>query len=102
MKAGFQTSPEKVYPVSYFAPAYLKMRYPDLCKVYIIGREGFIKEARDAGLEVVSGIDHDHLTLKDEHDFDKMYVDDEIKAVLIGEDSLFNFYKLSFASVCIQ
>jgi phosphoglycolate phosphatase len=99
---GFDTSLDYVYSASYFVPAFIKYKYPEINKVYVLGREGIIEEAKELGLNVVGGVDHDDKMVSTEADFDQMPVDADIKAVLVGEDMKFNFYKLGFSSICIQ
>jgi len=99
---GYKTTVEHVYSASYFAPAYIKWKYPEIEKIYVVGRQGFIEEANNVGLKVVGGVEHDEKSVLHEEDFAKMPVDKDIKGVLVGEDMRFNFYKLGFASVCIQ
>lgn len=98
---GIDVKPELIFNSSIISMSFLKSHYSNIKKIYIIGEENLQKDARSYGFEVVSGDDHHDKKLKDEEEFRKMPIDN-VDAVLVGFDPRFNYYQLSYASVCIQ
>jgi len=100
-KFGFEADIDHVYPSPYLACHAIKWRYPTVKRVYVIGMEGLAEEARDAGFEVVSSIEHNKKVISSDQEFLDLPVDG-IQAVIVGFDINFNYYKLAFASMIIQ
>lgn len=99
---GFETTVNQIYPSSYVAPAYIKLHYPEVKKLYIVGMEGLIEETLAAGFSVVGGPEDNTKRLNTENEFTQMPLEREIDAILVGFDMDFNYYKLVYASACLQ
>lgn len=99
---GFETSVNNIYPSSYVAPAYIKLHYPEVKKMYIVGMEGLVEEAQDAGFKIIGGPEDNTKRLMTENEFTQMPLEREIDAILVGFDMDFNYYKLVYASACLQ
>eukprot|EP00744_Colponema_vietnamica_P004800 GILI01007112.1.p1 GENE.GILI01007112.1~~GILI01007112.1.p1 ORF type:complete len:327 (-),score=72.51 GILI01007112.1:164-1144(-) len=92
---------EEVFCSSYLGAQYLKRQCPHVKKAYVVGDVGILEELRSVGIEPLGGPDHSPLTM-DEAGFKKLAVDPEIAAVVCGWDQNINFYKICYASVCLQ
>ena len=99
---GFETSEERIYSSSYVAPAYIKEHFPEVKKLYVIGMEGLVEEAKAAGFEVVGGPADNGKRLASEHEFTQMPFEKDIDAILVGYDMDMTYYKLAYASACLQ
>ena len=51
---------------------------------------------------MISGLDHINKVVESDEAFNEIPIDKDIKAVLVGEDITFNFYKMGFASICME
>jgi phosphoglycolate/pyridoxal phosphate phosphatase family len=98
---GFECKLENAYPTSYLAAAYLQLHEPSIKKIYVVGRDGIVDEARKVGIEVYGGPSDDDKILNSEEDFLKMPILN-VDAVVVGLDMHFNFFKLSHACACIE
>jgi phosphoglycolate phosphatase len=99
---GFETPKETIYPSSFVAPAYLRIQYPELKNIYMIGMEGLQEECREAGLNVAGGPEDNAKRVMSEQEFTQMGKEESVDAVLVGYDMDFNYYKLCYASACLQ
>lgn len=78
---------------------FIVQRHPEIKEVYIIGQRGIIEELRAVGIEVLGEGDHSK-SMKPE-DF-PLETDPRVKGVVVGWDWDFNYYKLTYASLCLQ
>jgi phosphoglycolate phosphatase len=101
LKNGFEANINHVYPSTFLSCTAIKLKYPAVQKIYVVGMEGLVEEAKTAGFNIISGSEHDGKTISTEEEFLELPVEG-INAVLIGFDIMFNYYKLAFASMCIQ
>jgi len=99
---GFDTPLENIYPSSFVGPAYIKLEYPEVKKIYIIGMEGLEEETKEAGFQVFGGPEDNEKKLLTEHQFTQMPIEEKVDAILVGFDMDFNYYKLAHASACLQ
>ena len=99
---GFNSEPESMYPLSYVGPLYVKTKYPEVKKIYTMGMQGLFDEIKEAGFEAVGGSHENTRALVDEEEFKNLVIDEDIHAVILGFDMGFNYYKMSYASLCIQ
>ncbi|KAF8820610.1 HAD hydrolase, family IIA protein [Cardiosporidium cionae] len=99
-KLGIECSLDEIISSSYAAGQYLKGKgYCDgEKKVYLIGESGLENELTAKNIHCVGG----------SHDRDKfidrkkgLTIDPDIKAVVVGFDGTFNYYKLQYAYLCI-
>lgn len=83
---------------------YVSTELPDVRKVYCVGAQGINDEMAKVGIEVLGGggSPHTAVTSFTEAEFDAIKIDPEVGAVVCGWDLTFNFYKMSYASLCIQ
>jgi hypothetical protein len=65
---------------------------------FILGREAFIKELTEVGLEIYGGLEHDNKTDISYEDLKKTGPHKKVDAVLCSYDYKFNLYKLVAAS----
>jgi len=99
---GYDGDIENIYPMSSVGPQYIKAAHPHVKKIYGVGMDGLFEEIKNAGFEAVGGNHESTKTLSTEEDFRLMKVDQGIDAVLLGFDMGFNYYKMAYASLCIQ
>jgi phosphoglycolate phosphatase len=99
---GIQVSEDEIYCSGYVAAHYLKETYPDVKKAYVIGEEGIHEELKVAGVESFGILDKNKEM--DQNLFKKIpdREFEDIGAVIVGWDRGFNFYKLCYATLCLQ
>lgn len=64
----------------------------------LIGAGGLVDEFQLAGYKTVGGPDHDRLMVTD----DEVEVDPDVEAVVGGTDPYFNYYKCTYAQLCMN
>lgn len=99
---GFETPSDHIFSSSYIGPAYIKLQHPEIKKMYIVGMEGLMEETKEAGFTIVGGSEDNNKRVASEMDFVQMPFEKDIDAVMIGYDMDFNYYKLAYASACLQ
>lgn len=70
--------------------------------MYSFGAEVLAEELKSEGFNVLSSQDHNEKYGLDYHHLAEVPLDEEIDLVVFGYDSYINFYKMTFASYCIQ
>lgn len=99
---GFKATTDNIYSSSFVAPAFIKLHYPHVKKIYVVGMDGLVDETKEAGFEVIGGPE-DNGKQMTEKDFLALQTTEQgVDAVLAGLDMNFNYHKLAFASTCIQ
>lgn len=91
-----------------FTSGYLAGKY--ICsientkKVYAIGMPGLYEELEALGLEIIKGNTHNmNASLEmNQKIFQNIEIDNEISAICVGIDLNFNYYKLCYASLCVD
>jgi len=71
----------QVFTSAYLSAKYIKIKYPEVKKVYVIGAEGIVKELEAEGI-IALGSDEDKDKIMTIETFDKMELDPEIGAVV--------------------
>ena len=101
-KFGFESPLDKIYNATLFALLYIKQNYPSIKKLYIIGMDAVVEEATRLGYKIVGGPEHNDKKINTDQEFLNMPVDQDIDGVILAFDMHFNYYKLAYASVCLQ
>lgn len=101
IKHGLDIPIDHIYTCPFLSASYIKYKYPEVKKVYAIGETEFLNEIRDAGITVISGQEHDKLKVSTEEALQNLVVEN-VDAVVVGIDMMFNYYKLSYATICID
>eukprot|EP00049_Salpingoeca_infusionum_P019633 m.362765 g.362765 ORF g.362765 m.362765 type:complete len:294 (-) comp20855_c0_seq1:358-1239(-) len=101
-KLGLTFVKEEDILTSAFAAAALleqEIKLPRDRKVYVVGQHGIIDELALLGYEGIGGPAHSDMRVDPEG---RMNVDASVGAVVVGYDFEVNYYKLSYASMCIR
>jgi len=91
-----------------FTSGYLASRYisglSGIKKVYAIGMQGLYDELEGVGLSVIKSTQHNELASlpMNQKTFQDLPFDTEVNCVCVGIDLNFNYYKLCYASLCID
>lgn len=101
-KYNIQVKEEEIYCSGYLAAQYIKENYSDVKKAYVIGEVGIHEELNNVGINS-SGLDDSDKKM-DQTLFKNIEEKEvgEYQAVVVGWDRGFNFYKLCYASLCLQ
>ncbi|KAI8472644.1 MAG: HAD-like domain-containing protein [Monoraphidium minutum] len=94
---GLAVAQEEIYSSSYSAAAYLKS-VGFTKKAYVLGERGIAEELAAAGIPSLGGPDHNGRRV----DWTPIDVDPEIGAVVCGVDPGLSYYKVAYASLCLQ
>eukprot|EP00252_Welwitschia_mirabilis_P024316 TRINITY_DN7173_c0_g1_i1.p1 TRINITY_DN7173_c0_g1~~TRINITY_DN7173_c0_g1_i1.p1 ORF type:complete len:299 (-),score=45.48 TRINITY_DN7173_c0_g1_i1:87-983(-) len=99
---GLVVKEEEIFSSSFAAAAYLKfINFPKDKKIYVIGGVGILQELRLFGFEALGGPDDadKRILLKS-----SCYVehDKNVGAVVVGFDPYINYYKIQYATLCIN
>jgi phosphoglycolate phosphatase len=100
---GLKVSPEEIFSSSFAAAAYLESKNFKATgkKIYIIGEVGIEEELDLLGIPHIGGpADKDKQPRMGPGD--KLEVDPDVGAVVVGFDRYFNYYKAQYANVCIR
>jgi len=100
-KNGFEPDMDKIYTSSYLTAQYLKLNYPDVKKVYVVGTKALVTELELAGIQTLGSHDDSNKPMN-MNLFDDLKVDEDIKGVVAGIDFEFNYYKICYASILVQ
>eukprot|EP01080_Neovahlkampfia_damariscottae_P007820 gene7820-12293_t len=98
-----EVSEDEIFSSSFIVADYLKVKHPEVKKVYVIGESGIEEELGIAGIEIVDS-EH-HLTQFMDEAKMKSIPEKEVQdidAIICGWDRRFNFYKLTYACLCFQ
>eukprot|EP01111_Echinosteliopsis_oligospora_P012050 TRINITY_DN4098_c0_g1_i1.p1 TRINITY_DN4098_c0_g1~~TRINITY_DN4098_c0_g1_i1.p1 ORF type:complete len:251 (-),score=59.58 TRINITY_DN4098_c0_g1_i1:238-990(-) len=96
---GLEASKEEIFSSAYATAAFLHER-GFKGKVYIVGEGGIGDELKEFNIPFHGGVEH-----RGEHsleDIEKIQIDKETKAVVVGLDRFFNYYKLTYAKLCLS
>lgn len=89
----------KIFTSSSLTARYISLKHPEIKHVYLIGQRGVREELKNVGISC-AGVEDDKKSMKPE-DF-PFETDPNIKGVVVGWDWDFNYYKLTYASLCLQ
>jgi Predicted sugar phosphatases of the HAD superfamily len=98
---GFEASIDNIYNCALLSSKYIKKHHPQVKRLYVIGEKGIIEEVRNEGFIVVSSQDQNNLKVSTEEEFQNMPTE-EVDAVLSSFDMTYNYYKLAYASICLD
>uniref|UniRef100_A0A7S0SPZ5 Phosphoglycolate phosphatase n=1 Tax=Mantoniella antarctica TaxID=81844 RepID=A0A7S0SPZ5_9CHLO len=96
---GITVEKEEVFSAAFAAAAYLKTQAVT-GKVYVVGGQGIVDELNEMHIEVDPGVFGAVKCTED--DWTELIVEDDVKAVIVGQDLEFTFAKLCYASLAIQ
>jgi len=90
-----------IYSSSYILSKYLRENFPEMKKIYVIGREGLINELNNFNFQIFGGYEDDFkkTTLNDTA---KIEINPEIEACVCGFDDEINYFKLFYAMQIIN
>ena len=96
---GIHVEKGEVFSAAFAAAAYLKTK-KFTGKAFVVGGRGIVDELNDMQIRVDPGVFH--AVACTEADWEDLVLDDEIGAVIVGQDMAFTFAKLAYASLAIQ
>jgi len=100
-KFGFSTDIQNIYGSAYVTLKYLQQNYPDITIVYAVGLKGLKEELELGGIKVI-GAHEDNDKEMNSHIFASLRTEPDIGAVVCGWDIDINYYKMCYASLCLQ
>lgn len=101
-EAGYEALLDEIYTPLHVSLSHIKIYYPKVKKLYVIGSEDMIKEVEGAGFTVVPCTEHGKLKISTEEELRNLDVDLTVDAVLLGFTFHYNYYMLSYASILIN
>ena len=96
---GIHVEKEEVFSAAFAAAAYLKTQGMDE-KVFVVGGRGIVDELNEMQIAVDPGV-FDAVECA-EADWEELFVEDDVGAVIVGQDTSFTYAKLAYASLAIQ
>ena len=96
---GIHVEKEEVFCASFAAAAYLKTRGMKE-KAFVVGGRGIVDELNEMQIEVDPGVFN--AVSCTEADWEELIVEDDVGAVIVGQDTSFTYAKLAYASLAIQ
>jgi phosphoglycolate phosphatase len=96
---GIAVEKEEIFSAAFAAAAYLKTR-KFAKKAFVVGGRGITDELNDMHIEVDPGVFN--AVACTEQDWEEMILDDDVGAVIVGQDVAFTYAKLAYASLAIQ
>ena len=96
---GITVEKEEIFSAAFAAAAYLKTRKFDK-KAFVVGGRGVVDELNDMQIEVDPGVFN--AVACTEQDWEELVLDDDVGAVIVGQDVAFTYAKLAYASLAIQ
>jgi len=93
---------KKIYFASYATAKFIKNKYPEFKKIYLIGMSNFKEELEKVGLECLQTQEESKDNIFDMNKFPSMKVDENIDAVVVGLDIYIDYQKLCYASILLQ
>ena len=98
-KLGISVEKEEVFSAAFAAAAYLKTQGMKK-KAFVVGGRGVVDELNEMQIEVDPGVFN--AVKCTEADWEELDVDDDVGAVIVGQDVAFTYAKLAYASLAIQ
>ena len=98
-KLGISVEKEEVFSAAFAAAAYLKTQGMKK-KAYVVGGRGVVDELNEMQIEVDPGVFN--AVKCTEADWEELIVDEDVGAVIVGQDVAFTYAKLAYASLAIQ
>jgi phosphoglycolate phosphatase len=98
-KMNIACNEDEVYCSAYLAASFVKEQHRK--HAYVIGEQGICDELESFGVKASGSSKDNALHVMNESEFRKIDTGD-VDAVVVGWDRSFNFYKLCFASLCLQ
>lgn len=90
-----------IYTSSYLIANYISEKYPDIKRLYAIGREGLLEALKAFNIQTFGGYEDDFKKI-DLCEPEKLNIDNSIQGVICGFDDEINYYKLLIASQLIK
>ena len=94
-KLGISVEKEEVFSAAFAAAAYLKTQGMKK-KAYVVGGRGVVDELNEMQIEVDPGVFN--AVKCTETDWEELIVDEDVGAVIVGQDVAFTYAKLAYAS----
>ena len=96
---GIAVEKEEIFSAAFAAAAYLKTR-KFAKKAFVVGGRGIVDELNEMQIAVDPGV-FDAVECA-EADWEELFVEDDVGAVIVGQDTRFTYAKLAYASLAIQ
>ncbi len=87
-----------MYGSAYITAHYLKLHYPEILKVRVVGMNSICTELSRVGIESVGGED-EKIDAETIDDFFEVEIDTSVSAVVVGLDTKFSYKKLALANL---
>ena len=94
-KLGISVEKEEVFSAAFAAAAYLKTQGMKK-KAYVVGGRGVVDELNEMQIEVDPGVFN--AVKCTEADWEELIVDEDVGAVIVGQDVAFTYAKLAYAA----
>ncbi|BBM99829.1 4-nitrophenyl phosphatase [Marchantia polymorpha subsp. ruderalis] len=99
---GLAISEEEVFSSSFAAAGYLQsIGFPADKKVYVVGEEGIQQELEQAGIQYLGGPEDGEKKVE-MGSGKNLEIDPNVGAVVVGFDHHINYYKMTYATLCIR
>mmetsp|Transcript_10518 Transcript_10518/g.10512 ORF Transcript_10518/g.10512 Transcript_10518/m.10512 type:complete len:223 (-) Transcript_10518:91-759(-) len=98
---GYEASPRQIYCSGMATGSYIKIHYPHVSKIYLIGSEQFRSQLTRQGFQVWHASDLVNYRLSAE-DLERLVNDYPIDAVVVGHDTRFTYMSSVYGAVFIQ
>lgn len=96
---GIAVEKEEVFSAAFAAAAYVKTQHLE-GKVFVVGGQGIVDELNELYVEVDPGVFN--AVKCTEADWEELIIDEDVGAVIVGQDVAFTYAKLAYASLAIQ
>ena len=96
-----ETNANNWYSSSVSTSLYLKQKYPEVKKVFVIGEQGCVDQLTQSGIEWIGGEEDPQIYMTGE-EYENYKLDPEVGAVIVGFDRKLNYRKISLATLYIQ
>ena len=98
---GYTNIITNVYTVGYATCHYLRVNFPNLRKIAVIGLPGLRKFLKSSGYDIIYPSEL-NITLNNLQDFNNFEVDPDIDAVIAAFDMNFDYFSALYCCACIQ
>jgi len=97
---GVELPADHWYTSSRITAVFIKEKFPEIKRVYVVGGPGIVEELSLVGINEVKGIEDSSKKYKEEEFWSTEIAD--VDCVITGLDPGFNYYKLIYATNCIR
>ena len=99
-KCGLDVDIKFIYNSGYLIAKYISDNYPEIKHLFLIGSPGLERELVEKGFIIYGGKDNKNIKFIENFTSDqanKMEINENIQACLVGYDEYFNYFKINYA-----